>query len=64
LGTPAIFNFSAGAPKDAVATAGVEALETTCADALQKGAAAKQLAATKVLHNQRKSDLFTIAWML
>jgi hypothetical protein len=63
LGTPAIFNFSAGAPKDALTTDGVAALEVICADEML-GLAAKQIAARRVLHKRRKSDLFTIAWML
>jgi hypothetical protein len=64
LGTPAIFNFSAGAPKEALAIDGcVGALTVICADEMQ-GLTAKQPTARRVLHKRRKSDLFTMASML
>ena len=64
LGTPAIFNFSAGAPKEARAMAGgVGTLVVTCA-CKEAAVAVNAHRIAKVLHKPWKSGLFTMARML
>src|SRR5260370_708289 len=62
-GTPASFNFSAGAPKEARAIADCAgALATTCACEGQAAAAMKH-AAKKVLHKLKKTERLTMSSM-
>jgi hypothetical protein len=64
FGTPAIFNFSAGAPKEARAmAAGAGTLVVICARK-EPAAAVNAQAIAKVLHKLWKSGLFTMASML
>jgi hypothetical protein len=61
--TPASFNFSAGAPKEARATAGCAEMSTTVCACEGHAAAHAKHTARKVLHKLEKRSLFTIGWM-